>query len=173
MYRESFDKLCDWPRNLLNVPICSIFYASGKNFVGAYYHHCVCPFVRLSSYLLTSHQKLMLFTNVPWDIRACEQDHFGKTYNRIQLQYFFILPLKVLRSSETYTQCFRQYMQYIRYGPLGQPHPKLLNMLKTVEVWDPHSWTIYILVAFFKDHMTVWKSWPYGVVLSPLKLEVL
>jgi hypothetical protein len=28
-----------------------------------------------------------------------------------------------MKSSKTYTKCYRQYMQYIRYGPWGQLHP--------------------------------------------------
>jgi hypothetical protein len=38
-----------------------------------------------------------------------------------------------MRSSETYTECYRQYVHYIKYGPLGQLHPQKREIAKYLE----------------------------------------
>jgi hypothetical protein len=52
---------------------------------------------------------------------------------------------------QKHTECYREYVQYIRYGSWGQPHPrnrKLLNISKTVEIPTPKPHTGTLLFLF-------------------------
>jgi hypothetical protein len=38
-----------------------------------------------------------------------------------------------MKSSESYTECYRQYIHDVRYGPWGQPHPQEWEIAEYLE----------------------------------------
>jgi hypothetical protein len=111
---------------------------------------------------------MLLITNVPSDkglLTKVTQGHFGnfKVTQSIQYKNAFLTFLQItikdtdMKSSETYTECYRQYMQYIRYGPWDQPHPprngKLLISKKLLR-YTPlnHIFLFLVLQAIYAVH---------------------
>jgi hypothetical protein len=107
------------------------FYAPRKHFGGAYCRCCVRPSVRPSSYLLNHSSEIdVVDFKCSFRLGLVDQGHFEKfrvtqsIYYKNPILTFLRITVKDtdMKSSETYTGCYRQYVQYIRYGPWGQPH---------------------------------------------------
>jgi hypothetical protein len=48
----------------------------------------------------------------------------GKILNSIVIGYNLKTVKDIhMKSSESYTECYRQYINDVRYGPWGHPHP--------------------------------------------------
>jgi hypothetical protein len=60
-----------------------------------------------------------------------ESSRSFRAYNtKIKIYHFFITVKDTdMKYSETYFECYRQYMHYIKYGPWGQPHPQKLGKI--------------------------------------------
>jgi hypothetical protein len=95
----------------------------------------VRPSVRPNSYLLNLSSEIDVVDNkCSLRLGLVDQGHSrsfwkvqGHSEHKIQKSNFNISLYNVkdtdMKSSETYTELYRQYMQYITYGPWGQPHP--------------------------------------------------
>jgi hypothetical protein len=74
----------------------------------------------------------------------------GKFLNSIVIGYNLNIVKDIdMRSSDSYTECYRQYIHDVTYGHWGHPTPrneKLLNISKTVEIPTPKPYTFLFVV---------------------------